>query len=64
MHAQALSIWPGVSLTLVRAEQGWQFGTWRTYKGDLPSPPHEECVRWFATAEDAAAHFRALCPRE
>ena len=58
-----MPIWPGISLVVVNDEPGWRFSSWNTYTGKLTAPPDEECTKWFATAEDAAAHFRALCPR-
>jgi hypothetical protein len=63
MQVEALPLWPGVSLTLLHETAGWRFSSWSTYVGGLPPPPQEECAKWFATAEEAAAHFRAICPR-
>jgi len=60
-----MPLWPGVSLTLLGEDRGWQFVSWTTFAGaQIPPPPEDEGVKWFATAEDAAAHFRALCPRD
>jgi len=64
MQVQALPLWPGVSLRLVGEKSGWRFDSWAFYARDLPPPPQDECAKWFATAEDAAAHFREICPRD
>ena len=64
MRVQAMPLWLGVSITLLQEDGGWRFGSWSKFTQDLPQPPPEECAKWFATAEEAVAHFRTLCPRD
>ena len=65
MQVQTMPLWPGISLVIVwdKHEPGWRFSSWSKYTGILVPPPQEEQARWFDTAEDAASHFRSLCPR-
>jgi hypothetical protein len=64
MQVEHLVIHPGVSLTILGDTAGWRFASWSTSEGRLPLPPAGDCARWFATAGEAAAHFRSLCTRQ
>ena len=60
----ALSLGPHVSLTLVQEGGSWRFESWSCCPwGNLPCPDAADLAQRFSSAEEAAAHFRALFPR-
>ena len=66
MLVQAVPLWPGVSLTLIHDGGAWRFASWSCCldEAELPPPAASELDKRFTRFEDAAEHFRRLCPRD
>lgn len=64
VRLHAMPLWPGVSLTLLEDERGFRFNSWSHLLQPIAPPPSSDRERYFASAVDAAAHFRAICPRD
>ena len=65
MEVVCLSLWPGVSLTLIREAEHWRFGAWsRRFGEPIAEPSEADRARVFPSFGDAAEFFRAICPRD
>jgi hypothetical protein len=59
--AFAVSIGTNVSLTLVKEDGTWRFGSWYRHAWhELPRPAAADLAKRFVEAADGAEHFRAL----